>query len=102
MVFLSNAQIDVVYNSISHVKQYDGSSTSLVFNLPLNTSYTVKPLYIEKYAITSPIEVSANNNVEETHTISYNQDKMECNILKNILKHLIIFLIGSQMMLVQI
>lgn len=71
----SNAQIDVVYNSISHVKQYDGSSTSLVFNLPLNTSYTVKPLYIEKYAITSPIEVSANNNVEETHTISYNQDK---------------------------
>lgn len=43
--------------------------------MPLNTSYTVKPLYIEKYAITSPIEVSANNNVEETHTISYNQDK---------------------------
>lgn len=43
----SNAQIDIVYNSISHVKQYDGSSTSLVFNLPLNTSYTVKPLYIE-------------------------------------------------------
>lgn len=43
--------------------------------MPLNTSYTVKPLYIEKYAITSPIEVPANNNVEETHTISYNQDK---------------------------
>lgn len=38
----SNAQIDVVYNSISHVKQYDGSSTSLVFNLPLNTAVTTE------------------------------------------------------------
>lgn len=71
----SNAQIDVVYNGSSHIKQYDGQSTSLIFNLPLNTAYTVKPLYVEKYAITSPIEVTANNNVEETHTISYNQDK---------------------------
>lgn len=71
----SNAQIDVVYNGSSHIKQYDGQSTSLIFNLPLNTAYTVKPLYVEKYAITSPIEVTVNNNVEETHTISYNQDK---------------------------
>ena len=80
----SNAQIDVVYNGSSHIKQYDGKSTSLIFNLPLNTAYTVKPLYVEKYAITSPIEVTANNNVEKTHTISYNQDKYSVIFKKHI------------------